>query len=189
MGDAMADITLAEFNERVWLVGGEELLDDMLANTLAPDVSIEVVACGAMEDVTALWVQHCGPPTRTGDPWLIHPAIAKRVRRISADHAVFFAQWSAMLDQDALTVIRSAAALARTEDRFPVVLTEYLDEGAPKSLSDLTSLRALLVEEKLVEEGISAVRITRARRALADVPGNGGDSQRLDIVIREAGAA
>ncbi len=41
----MADITLAEYNGRVWLVGGEVYIDDLLANTLTPNVSIELVRC------------------------------------------------------------------------------------------------------------------------------------------------
>ena len=179
----MADITLAEFNERVWLVGGEAMLDDMLANTLPADVSIEVVACGAMSEVIALWVQNCGPPQRTGDPWLIHPAIAKRARRLSADHGVFFAQWSAMLDQDAHTVIRAAAAQARDEADWPVIIVEYLDADAAAPLADLNRLRAVLIEAQLVEQGIARERITRARRPAAGVTLM-QDSQKLDIVVR-----
>ena len=57
----MADITLAEFHGRVWLVGGEPYIDDLLANTLAADVSIEIIPCEQKSQVNALWEQHCGP--------------------------------------------------------------------------------------------------------------------------------
>ena len=41
----MADIVLAEFGGQAWLVGGEEYIDDLLANTLPQHVTIELVAC------------------------------------------------------------------------------------------------------------------------------------------------
>ncbi len=181
----MSEIILADFNGRTWLVGGEDYIDDLLANTLAPGITIEVVPCTTKAEVMALWVQHCGEPNRTGDPWMINPAIAKRVRDVTADHAVFFAQWSAMLDQDAQTVIAAAATFALSEQGLPVVVTEYLDDGAPQSLADLSRLRAHLIEEKLVEAGIHRGRLGRARRATGEVPGMAQESQRLDIIIRE----
>src|SRR5580698_9150122 len=64
----MADITLAEFNGRVFLVGGEAYLDDLLANTLAKEVSIELVQCERQSAVHELWVQHCGEPQSEGLP-------------------------------------------------------------------------------------------------------------------------
>ncbi|HEY2132479.1 MAG TPA: hypothetical protein VGH36_05830 [Acetobacteraceae bacterium] len=60
--------------------------------------------------MNALWVQHCGPQTTPGDPWLIHPWIVARIRRKSSNYSVFFAEWSAALDKDAHTVIASVAA-------------------------------------------------------------------------------
>ncbi len=181
----MSEIILADFNGRTWLVGGEDYIDDLLANTLAPGITIEVVPCTTKAEVMALWVQHCGEPNRTGDPWMINPAIAKRVRDVTADHAVFFAQWSAMLDGDAQTVIAAAANYAEREQGLPVVVTEYLDEGAPQALADLSNLRAHLIEEKLVEAGVVRGRLGRARRATGEVPGMAKESQRLDIIIRE----
>ena len=68
LGCVMADITLAELNGRVWLVGGEPYIDDLLANTLAPEISIELVPCESKSEVHALWVQHCGQPDDTGRP-------------------------------------------------------------------------------------------------------------------------
>jgi outer membrane protein OmpA-like peptidoglycan-associated protein len=179
----MADITLAEFNGRVWLVGGEPYLDDLLANTLAGDVSIELVPCERKSDVNDLWVQHCGPQTTLGDPWMIHPAIVERIRRRSSDHCIFFAEWSARLDRDANTVIASAAAWAVDHPAAPVQLIEYLDPTGPKAIADLSRLRAQLIEDKLVEAGVDAGRIGRATRAVGDVAGMAQESQRVDIVV------
>ena len=133
----MADITLAEFNGRVWLVGGEPYIDDLLANTLAAGVSIELVPCEQKSDVQALWVQHCGEPITPGDPWLIHPAIVARIRRTSPGNSVFFAEWSAALDKDARAVIASVAAWAMENHAATLDLVEFLDPAGPQSIADL----------------------------------------------------
>lgn len=180
----MADITLAELNGRIWLVGGENYLDDLLANTLAKNVSIELVACESKTHVHELWVQHCGKKTINGDPWMINPAIVERIRRSSPDYAVFFAQWSAMLDADALTVIASAAAWAVQHPDAPVLIAEYLDPAGPQAITDLSRLRAGLVEDKLAEGGVPRERVERVRRGVAEVPGMAQESQRVDIIVR-----
>ncbi len=182
----MADITLAEFNGRVWLVGGEGHLQDLLANTLPADISIELVQCEHSSDVHQMWVQNCGGPApRTdGMPWQIHPNIVERIRRRSPDYAVFFSQWSAMLDQDALIVINAAAARAKDNPDVPVILAEYLDPEGPPAIADLTRLRAQLIEDRLAENGIARVRLERVRRGISEVPGMSQESQRVDIIVR-----
>jgi hypothetical protein len=180
----MADITLAEFNGRVWLVGGEVHIDDLLANTLTPDVSIEMVRCESQSGVRDLWVQHCGEPTTGSMPWIIHPNIAERIRRSSPDYAVYFAQWSAMLDPDALAVIRAAADWCIQHPEVPVVLAEYLDPDGPQAMVDLSRLRAQLIEDKLAESGIERGQMSRLRRTVGEVPGMAQESQRVDIIVR-----
>lgn len=180
----MADITLAEFNGRVWLVGGETYIDDLLANTLSKDVSIELVACEHKSEVHDLWVQNTGKKDFIGDPWMIHPAIVTRIRRSTPDYAVFFAQWSAMLDPEALTVIASAAAWAVENPGAQVQVAEYLDPAGPRAMADLSRLRAGLVEDKLVEGGVPQSRIERVTRDVAEVPGMTQESQRVDIIVR-----
>jgi hypothetical protein len=182
----MADITLAEFNGRVWLVGGEAHLHPLLANTLAKNVSIELLRCERLSDVTDLWVQHCGKPETEGMPWQIHPDIVARIRRRSPDYAVFFAQWSAMLDQDALTVINAAITWARENPAAPVMLAEYVDLAGPKAIADLSRLRAQLIEDKLTASGIGTDRITRARRDIDEGAGMSQESQRVDIIVPTA---
>lgn len=184
----MADITLAEFHGRVWLVGGEPYLDDLLANTLASDVSIELVPCENKSDVHALWVQHCGQPVSLGDPWLIHPAIVERIRRRSSDYSIFFAEWSALLDKDALTTIASVAAWANDNPEAPVDLVEFLDPQGPKAIADLSRLRAQLIEDKLVEGGVVRGRIGRATNAVGETVGQAQESQRIDIAVRVPGS-
>lgn len=180
----MADITLAEFNGSVWLVGGENFFDDLLANTLPADISIEMVQCESQSNVHDLWVQLCGIPSEGSMPWVINPQIVTRIRNRSPDYAVFFAQWSAFLDQDALAVVRAAANWAAENAALPVRLVEYLDPGGPQAVADLARLRAQLIEDKLVEAGLDRARIGRDRRNVADVAGMPQESQRIDIVVR-----
>lgn len=180
----MADITLAEFNGRVWLVSGETYLDDLLANTLSSAVSIELVACESKSVVNDLWIQHCGKKEFVGEPWLINPAIVTRIRRSAPDYRVFFAQWSAMLDPDALTVIASAAAWAVENPGAQVLVAEYLDPAGPRAIADLSRLRAGLIEDKLADAGVAQARIQRVTRDVSEVPGMAQESQRVDIIVQ-----
>jgi hypothetical protein len=182
----MADITLAEFNGNTWVVGGEQHIDDLLANTLPSDITIEFVPCDSKTDVMTLWLQNCGPPPEgiICDPWIIHPAIIQRVRRASPDYAVFFAQWSAMLDDDALAVIHGAATSALEHQDASLFIAEYLDPEGPSPIADLQRLRAHLIEEKLASHGVERTRLQRITRAVADVPGMGQESQRIEIIVR-----
>jgi hypothetical protein len=180
----MADITLAEFNGNIWLVGGEPYIDDLLTNTLAPEISIELVPCEQKSDVHALWVQHSGPKPGFGDPWIIHPGIVARIRRSQGNYSVFFGEWSAALDRDAHTVIASVAAWALENPTIMLDLVEFLDPDGPKSIADLSRLRAQLIEEVLVKAGVTAARIGRAARPPGDVAGLKQESQRIDIVVR-----
>jgi len=185
----MADITLAECEGNIWVVGGEQHIDDLLANTLPRHVTIEFLPCDSKSDVLALWVQNCGPLPEgiVGDPWVIHPGIVERIRRASPDYAVFFGQWSALLDDDALSVIHSAAASAVEHPEAPLFLAEYLDPAGPPAIADLQRLRMNLIEERLVGQGVERTRLQRLTRSVADVPGMGQESQRVEIIVRIGG--
>jgi hypothetical protein len=182
----MADITLAECDGNTWLVGGEQHIDDLLANTLPGDVTIELLPCDSKSDVIALWIQNCGPPPEgvIADPWVIHPGIVNRIRRVSPDYAVFFGQWSALLDGDALSVIHGAALSAVAHPEAPLFLAEYLDPAGPPAIADLQRLRMHLIEERLVGQGVARARLQRLTRSVADVPGMGQESQRVEIIVR-----
>jgi hypothetical protein len=172
----MADITLAEFNGCVWLVGGEALIDDLLANTLPPGISIEVVPCEHKSDVHRLWHALCGERPGFGNPWVIHPAVADRIRRKAPGNAVLFADWSAAIDEAGQVVIADMAARCAADDTMRIDVVDFLDPGAPKSAADLARLRAQLVEEALIAAGVAAARIGRATRPVPD--------QRIEIVMR-----
>jgi outer membrane protein OmpA-like peptidoglycan-associated protein len=130
-----------------------------------------------------LWTQLCGPQKTIGDPWLIHPAIVARIRRnLSTNNSVFFAEWSVMLDRDAMTIISSVAAWTVANADATLELVEFLDPQGPKAIADLSRLRAQLIEDSLVEAGVARERIGRGVRGLDETVGLTKESQRIDIV-------
>jgi hypothetical protein len=177
----MADIVLAEHQGQAWLVGGEGHIDDLLAGTLNSNLTIEFVFCESRSDIITLWVQYCGQPTTSGMPWMIHPAIASRLRGKSVGHRVFFTPWSAMLDEDAKAVIGVAAARAAAAGGASVVLTRYLDAGGLPVVADLADLRSSLIEAWLVGLGVEPGRIVRDTRAVG--PGTAAEREHIDIDI------
>jgi hypothetical protein len=186
----MADILLAGFEGRVWLVSGEAHLDDLLANTLPPEVSVELMPCESVAAVRDLWAQHGGDPA-AGMPWLVHPNVVDRVMGTGAvgttgaspDHAVMFGPWSALLEPAALAVIEAAAAQANRQPEATITLAEYLDPAGPQAIADLSRLRAQLIEDQLAGHGVARERISRIRRAVSEVPGMAQESQRVDILL------
>jgi hypothetical protein len=163
----MADIVLAEHNGQTWLMSGETFIDDLLANTLQPDVTIEFVVCESESDLENIKARHLAAGVEGFDPWIIHPAIARRMRwALSGDdpsgYRVVFGAWSAARDADADEIIAAAArAAARSEAR--VVLTSYIAPDGPPPLADLAALRGALIEAELTRLGVPASRIVRSR--------------------------
>jgi hypothetical protein len=97
---------------------------------------------------------------------------------------VFFGQWSALLDDDAHSVIRASAVRAHECDSTDVILTTYIGPGSAQSLTDLAKLRCNLIEAELTGLGVSPARIVRVTRDVTTVPGMGEESQRIDIAIK-----
>jgi hypothetical protein len=170
----MADIVLAEHQGRAWLVSGEQYIDDLLANRLPSDISIDIVSCASHADVTALL-----SPEDTGKSfWAIHPGIVKRLRRGLEGYTVLFSQWSALLDDDAGSVIRGAADLAALHPEAAVMLTSYAGADAPPMARALSELRKNLLEAVLIEHGVA-----RARIAHISCDPAAGETDRFDIII------
>ena len=169
----MADVTLAEFNGNVWMVGGEQHLDALLFNTLPADVTIELLACASQAELRALWVQHSGGEDGA-EPWVIHPNVARRIR--GGGGAICFAPWSAMLDEAAHGTIRAtAAALA---DGARLTLRQSCPMDAPAGLADLQRLRGQLVAGALVSAGVAAERLDHASGPAAAIE----DADRLVLL-------
>ena len=178
----MADVVLAECGGQAWLVGGEQYIDDLLANTLSPDVSIEVVACESKLAVNALWRANGGEDVAS--MWLIHPAIVSRAKGVVVGGVpgLQFAAWSASLDKLAEAVLQTAADALARDAALVLVLVRHAKAEAPAMEAELGSLRCGLVEAGLGGLGVAAGRISREVRGV-DGP---GQADRIDVVVRRA---
>jgi len=177
----MTEIVLAEHDGTAWLVGGVEFIDDFLANTLSPDVSIRVVACQSHSELATLWEENDGAKGAL-QPWAIHPGILARAKGLTPGRAIAFGAWSAMLDDKAMDVLRDAVAEAAKNPAAPVVLKAADLTGEPKPMADLANLRYALVEAELTQRGVDAARIVRATRP-PDANDTGG-RDRIDIAFQ-----
>ncbi len=179
----MNEIILAEHRGNTWLVGGEEHIDDFLANTLPADVSIRIVACQSESEYQALWNEHGGKQPGFV-PWAINPAIAARARGTRPGHNILFGPWSALLDDTANAVLRDAATGAARDPDSPVVLLVDEKASEPKPMADLTNLRVSLIGAALTSLGVAESRVVRAVR-----PGDAGaadqaECDRIEIAFK-----
>jgi hypothetical protein len=180
-------IILAEHQGRTWLVRGERYIDDLLANTLPSNVSIEIVACESESHVDEIWRLHGAEPAGANLPWMIHPGILARIRREAPGHSIYFPEWSALLDKEAQRVIASAATWAQQFAEADIVLVRYPDGDEPRPLRDLANLRYGLIESALEELGIAPARVVRTTRDTAPGAALGPLGRRIDIEVKGGG--
>src|SRR6185437_16231704 len=164
----MADIVLAQIGSRTWLVEGEEFLDGLLGNMLPDDVTIEFITCESESEVQDRWYASVKDPGEAGPPWLIHPAIVDRTKRmvgLGGAFGVLFAPWSAARDSSADAAIVAAADAAMADEQARVVVASYVPEDAPAFAGDLANIRAGMIETELATRGVDKARIHRDRAA------------------------
>lgn len=155
----MADITLAQFGGTAWLVQGEQHIDELLSNRLAPEISIEIRACDSQSEVYMLWQAFCDPAEIGDMPWAIHPAVFARIRGAQEGFCVTFAPWSAQVSADAEQTLMLAAGTAQGRKLVLVLPGEPAASGME---ADLTRLRAALLERGLAAAGAAPENITRS---------------------------
>jgi hypothetical protein len=187
----MADIVLAQIGERTWMVGGEPFLDALLANMLPNDVTIEFVTCQSESEVQALWYASLGNPDEFEPPWLIHPAIVSRTKRMIAQSVaessglfeVPFAAWSAARNEAADETIGAAVEMALEDPSLAIVITSYVAADAPAFASDLAKIRMGMVEAELTARGIDKERLAMASAVAEGDHAEKGDT--IEIAIGE----
>lgn len=75
---------------------------------------------------------------------------------------VFFSEWSAAIDQDAAAAIQHAANLAKASTSHKVSVRGYADTtGSDAANKLLSQLRAQVVTDQLVEDGVPATSISQ----------------------------
>lgn len=109
------------------------------------------------------------------------PVAAPQVQGMS--YPVFFSPWSAMLGDDALSALQHASDAARAASG-PVVVTGYADpQGSTDANGLLSRLRAQVVRDQLVLDGVTAARITMDGNGATKFAQNALESRRVDVTI------
>jgi outer membrane protein OmpA-like peptidoglycan-associated protein len=97
---------------------------------------------------------------------------------------VYFTQWSALLDQAATGAVENAKTRIDSA-KGVVIVTGYADTTGTNEANDLLSkLRAQMVIDQLVADGIPAKRLKRASKGATPDIGGLNESRRVVITIR-----
>ncbi len=174
------DILLADCSGQGWLVRGEQYIDDLLANTLPPDVSIEVVPCESKSALDDLRARYAGEWDTDAVMWLIHPAIVNRARGQTGVITITFPEWSAALDGAADAAIAAAAKAVLQQDGRSLVLMRHLDPDGPAIAAQMANVRSLVLEQRLAERGVPPDRVSCETQDVTAA----GQGDRIELLIR-----
>ena len=97
---------------------------------------------------------------------------------------IFFTSWSADLDPEAIGLIKQAADWATAHPNAPVLVSGFADpEGSPQANKDISRLRAQVVADQLVKDGIASGRISQTAFGTVAYSLDSMESRRVEIVI------
>jgi outer membrane protein OmpA-like peptidoglycan-associated protein len=99
---------------------------------------------------------------------------------------VFFQSWSAKLDEAAEQAIRSAAEWAKQHPQASVTVIGYASTvGGAQANEDLSRLRAQIVSDTLVADGVAPARIRRRALGPVDYALDPQETRRVEIALGE----
>ncbi len=99
---------------------------------------------------------------------------------------VFFQSWSARLDEPALRAVRSAADWAQQHSDATLVVIGYASTvGSAQANQDLSRLRAQIVSDTLVADGVAPQRIRRRALGPVDYALDPQETRRVEIALGE----
>jgi outer membrane protein OmpA-like peptidoglycan-associated protein len=97
-------------------------------------------------------------------------------------YLVFFQEYSAQLDAPARQTIDGAAGWAKDHPLQPVHVVGFADPiGSPQASSELSALRAKVVSDALIADGLPAGRITVESRGATKYELSSQESRRVVI--------
>ncbi len=178
----MTRIVLAEFAGNVWLVRGDEHFDDLLANVLPETVALEFTTCESHDEVRAIWREHGDTENDGDEPWLLNPAIVRRIKGRYETQSVTFTPWSAMLDESALETVGAAATLLQANPTSRLSLRQFSPAETPPGLADLQRLRGQLLAGALTRAGADAASIDHETHT-SDTPGDGDRIEFVAVIV------
>ena len=99
-------------------------------------------------------------------------------------YVVFFKGSSATLEDSADAVVLAAAEWAKKHPGMPVVVASYADPyGSQKASADFTRLRAQVVVDGLISNGVPATRIQRNEIGSVNFQIDSQESRRVEITV------
>jgi outer membrane protein OmpA-like peptidoglycan-associated protein len=111
-----------------------------------------------------------GAPSHAADP-----APTQRV-------VIYFQEWSAALDDAAVATIAKAADYAKAHPTMPLRVTGFADPTGSKQANVLMSeLRAQVVVDQLVQDGVPARRISQGAKGSVQFALTSQESRRVEI--------
>ncbi|GEM_PF-1580609 len=182
---ALAELVLAECHGQVWLVNGDEYIDDVLNGRLPEGVSVEYITLPDRAAVIDMWMQLSPEADESGLPWMINPALLGRLRGVfnPGVRSISFAAWSVLLDGAATATLTDAATWLASDDTRRLRLRQFALEADEPGKADLQRLRGQLVLGALTRAGVAPGRVTEETVPTASAD----DGERVDV-IEETGA-
>ena len=99
-------------------------------------------------------------------------------------YVVFFRESSAQMEDAAEAVLVSAADWAKKHPDMPVTVASYADPyGSEKANTDFTRLRAQVVLDGLVANGVMASRVQRREIGSVKFRSDSQESRRVEIIV------
>jgi outer membrane protein OmpA-like peptidoglycan-associated protein len=99
-------------------------------------------------------------------------------------YVVFFRESSAQMDDAAEAVLVAAAGWARKHPDMPVLVASYTDPyGSGKANADFTRLRAQVVVDGLVANGVIASRIQLREVGSVKFQSDPQESRRVEVIV------
>ncbi len=97
---------------------------------------------------------------------------------------VFFQEWSANLDEEGQGAVDAAAAVVKRHPGVPVTVIGFADpEGSPQANIDISRLRAQVVVDALIKDGVPAAQIIRQAKGATAFVSTSLESRRVEIVV------
>lgn len=176
--ETTADVVLAEADDQIWLVQGEDHIGEVLNGTLPDGLTMQIVPVQDQAAAVALWWKINPQASDDRMPWAINPKLFQRVHGLAdpGRRSIVFTPWSAMLGNEAHGAI---AAMAGLGARLTLVQFE-LKSPAPGQ-ADLQRLRLQLVRAALERAGATGIG-ERTDPVAAE-----GDTERMDILSVDRG--
>jgi OOP family OmpA-OmpF porin len=99
-------------------------------------------------------------------------------------YVVFFQEWSAQIDTPAQQALQAAATAAQKYPALPVTVSGFADPvGSVAANKDISRLRAQVVIDTLVKDGVAPARIRRRSIGAVDFTLDSQESRRVEVVL------